>query len=593
VDFTAGDAEDAENKSERSMAPYLLSLLFVLLAYLIGAVPFAYLTAYWVGGIDIRTVGSGNVGATNVGRVLGFRYFLLVFALDLLKGWLPTWGMPKAVAALTGTTVPWLAVAVALATILGHNFPIYLRFRGGKGVATSLGAVSALDPYASVATAVAFVVFLLITRIVSISSVMGAFVFSAVHFVRVDRPWDRDQVAMTVLTIALVGMLIVRHRKNFARIAAGTEPKVSFRKKRPGPPSGRAGVIAVVGLALLGACGAALAYHATRRVEADLGPFRLVEVARAATGHQRAERIVFADRGQLLAVACPRYNRVALYRVTEAESLSRLPDLALEGRPVALWATPDRLYVLQRPAGDARHLEEGYWETFDLQGRRVGSKVRVGWDPDDLVITPGGRLALVLTSGHAEGETNRPAPALAVFDLATNLDAPRVIGRVSFDGPNDDPERLILSSKGTHAAVALRGSGQVVGVSLADPARPEVTGRLPLPGTEAPYLSMSGDEAIVMPVASDREAVVIDPAGSAKPTPFVVSTLPDESGVEVHLASGRHPLGRLTLHGPANLGTIRPTGLAYAPGRGLLAVANRSGGVHLIAVRAAKTDGGN
>src|SRR5262245_3425733 len=121
----------------------LLSAAAIVLAYLIGAIPFGYLVAKLARGIDIRTVGSGNVGATNVGRVLGFRYFLLVMVLDLLKGLLPTIGFPEVVARLTGADVSGLAVLVALATILGHNYPIYLKLRGGKGVATSLGALLA------------------------------------------------------------------------------------------------------------------------------------------------------------------------------------------------------------------------------------------------------------------------------------------------------------------------------------------------------------------------------------------------------------------------------------------------------------------
>src|SRR3954468_14837040 len=99
----------------------LVATLAVVVAYLIGAIPFAYLVAYQVKGIDIRTVGSGNVGATNVGRVLGFRFFLLVFVLDVLKGLLPTLGLPRAIAA-AGYEEPALPVLVALATILGHNF---------------------------------------------------------------------------------------------------------------------------------------------------------------------------------------------------------------------------------------------------------------------------------------------------------------------------------------------------------------------------------------------------------------------------------------------------------------------------------------
>src|SRR4051812_40467004 len=181
------------------MTTLALAVLAVVVAYLLGAIPFGYLVAYRVKGIDIRTVGSGNVGATNVGRVLGFRFFLLVFVLDVLKGLLPTLGFPRAVTALAGREVPALAVLVALATILGHNFPVYLKFRGGKGVATSLGALAALDPVASVSAAVGFTTFLLVTRYVSLSSVLGAIVFVLVHFVRVERPWDRDQLAMSFL----------------------------------------------------------------------------------------------------------------------------------------------------------------------------------------------------------------------------------------------------------------------------------------------------------------------------------------------------------------------------------------------------------
>src|SRR5215211_6404415 len=116
------------------MTAIVLAILAVVAAYLIGAIPFAYLVARGFKGIDIRTVGSGNVGATNVGRVMGFRYFLLVFGLDVLKGLLPTLGFPRGVAALAGGEVPSLEVLVELATILGNNFPVLLQFRGSKGV---------------------------------------------------------------------------------------------------------------------------------------------------------------------------------------------------------------------------------------------------------------------------------------------------------------------------------------------------------------------------------------------------------------------------------------------------------------------------
>src|SRR3954452_13347546 len=111
------------------MTPTGLASISVVLAYLIGAIPFAYVLVRAIKGIDIRTVGSGNVGATNASRVLGLRGFLLVFGLDMLKGLLPTIGLPALVRWLGGQSVADLKVLIALATILGHNFPIYLQFK--------------------------------------------------------------------------------------------------------------------------------------------------------------------------------------------------------------------------------------------------------------------------------------------------------------------------------------------------------------------------------------------------------------------------------------------------------------------------------
>lgn len=215
------------------MTPLLPASIATIAGYFLGAIPFAYLIVRARKGIDIRTVGSGNVGATNAGRILGFRYFLLIFALDLLKGLLPTLLLPRLVEQLTGSPAPpTLPVFIALATILGHNFPVFLGFKGGKGVATSFGALLALDPVSSLSALVTFMIVLLVTRFVSMSSILGAVAFAGVHFSQVERPWSSDELPMSGVTILLVVMLIVRHRMNLVRIARGTESKVMLSRNK-------------------------------------------------------------------------------------------------------------------------------------------------------------------------------------------------------------------------------------------------------------------------------------------------------------------------------------------------------------------------
>jgi acyl-phosphate glycerol 3-phosphate acyltransferase len=566
------------------VSPELVAALLVGVAYLIGAIPFGYLVAKAAAGVDIRTVGSGNIGATNVGRTLGFRFFVLVFLLDMAKGLCPTLGFPRLATALTGAPpLPELSVLVALAAIVGHNFPVYLGFKGGKGVATSLGALLALDPVAGFASAAGFGAALAVCRYVSLSSILGGLVFVAVHFLRVSAPWSREQRAMSLATVCLLVLLVVRHRKNLSRIATGVEPKVSLGRRRGGPPSGCisvALVLVLIAVVVCAAAGFALWRRAARPDVLTVGPLVLAESARAATGHQRAERVAFADGGTLLAVTCPRYNRLVLYRVTARDGLEPLRDLELTGKPVAVCPAGDRLYVLERPAGDRRHVERGWLEAFDLLGQPTGTKLAVGFYPDDLALSADGRLAFVLTSGRAEGDAVKPSPALDVYDLAAGA---RPHGRVTFDGPKDDPARLCLSASGRHAVVTLSGSEEAAAIDLGDLAHPRVIGRTPLARVEQPYVSRSAGDKVVMPVASGREglAVRLPDVGEC-----VVATIPRGSGLEVSRAEDGRSLGRLTLRaGTLGLGETRPLGLAFSPERWLIAVANRSGGVHLVAVR--------
>ncbi len=581
--------------------------------YLIGSIPFGFLIARWIGGVDIRTVGSGNIGATNVGRALGFRFFVAVFLLDFAKGWLPTLFLPGLATKLAGATWPDLPVGLAVATILGHNFPIFLGFRGGKGVATSLGAVSALDPVASAASAAAFLASLLVTRYVSLSSILGGAAWLLFHFGRVEHPWARDQIAMSIGSLGLFGLLIARHRKNLARIVDRTEPKVRFRKGRS-RPEGKASALLVIALAVgvLAAGSGALVANARRKVEIVAGPYRVAEVARAATGHQRAERLAFADRGKLLAATCPRYGRVMLYRVSAAMTLDLIRDIEVAGRPVAIWPTPDRLFVLVRPPNDARHVEEGWWETFDLAGRPIGARTLAGFYPDDLAVAPDGRHALVLTSGRGEGGTHRAAPALTVYELAVGSTRPAPVGRLDFDQAGDDPARLALSPDGAEVAVTLQGTHALARVDFRDPTRPALASRVALPEASRPdAVRFDGRGGLLISDASaeglwhqpeagapfvlrEVEGGVGDALAIPGPPGYWAYTLPFDSGLAL-LPAGSGPErthDRLPIKGTANLSATRPLGLAYDPERSLLAVSNRSGGsIHLVALRPATPPG--
>src|SRR5262249_36443158 len=148
-----------------------------------------------------------------------------------------------------------------------------------------------------------------------------------------------------------------------------------------------------------------------------VGRYTVAEVARAGTGHQRAERVAFADGGRLLAVTCPRYNRLGLYRVTDRDALEGGHDLTLDRPPPAGCPARGRPYVLERPPGDERPVRPGWLDAFDFRGDRVGDRVIVGFYPDDLALSADGRYAVVLTSGRSEGSPDRPAPALDVYPI--------------------------------------------------------------------------------------------------------------------------------------------------------------------------------
>ncbi|MFN3466436.1 MAG: glycerol-3-phosphate 1-O-acyltransferase PlsY [Candidatus Brocadiales bacterium] len=198
-----------------------LYILALLGSYLVGSVPFAYLVARWAGGMDITQYGSGNVGATNVARAIGWHYGSVVFFLDMLKGLMPVY----LASGYIGVTVHPLAILCGLGTILGHVFPIYLRFRGGKAAATSFGVFLWLAPKALLVAFVTWGVTVLITRYVSLGSILGAISFCVVMVTLYNEPFGQG-LYLTLFSFIIATLVILRHRENISRLLAGTERKI-------------------------------------------------------------------------------------------------------------------------------------------------------------------------------------------------------------------------------------------------------------------------------------------------------------------------------------------------------------------------------
>jgi len=212
-------------------------VLGVALSYLIGSVPFGYLIGR-VGGIDIRRWGSGNVGATNVGRVLGVRRGVLVFALDTLKGAAATGLVGRTFAGLFGADAALLAVLCAAAVTLGHSFTCWLRFKGGKGVATALGTWLVLAPIPTLIVLGAWTAVVGVSRYVSIGSIVAAALLPPVLVL-----FNRSDLHSVLPELVFAGLLsvlvILKHVGNIVRLVKGTENKIGplFAKSvRPPKP---------------------------------------------------------------------------------------------------------------------------------------------------------------------------------------------------------------------------------------------------------------------------------------------------------------------------------------------------------------------
>lgn len=197
-----------------------------LLSYLIGAIPFGYLVAR-ARGIDIRTVGSGNIGATNVFRCVGKSWGILTFIFDFLKGYLPA--AAPLLLRQGGNDIPavYLQLLFGCLAVAGHNWPVYLGFRGGKGMATGAGALLGFAPIIMLIGIGAWIVCFAATRYVSVASMLAAVVIVAAAWLI-----ERDHVMVPVALTVMGAIIIWRHHGNIKRLMAGTEHRFEFRKKR-------------------------------------------------------------------------------------------------------------------------------------------------------------------------------------------------------------------------------------------------------------------------------------------------------------------------------------------------------------------------
>lgn len=213
--------------------PMMLAVVF-LCGYIVGSIPFGLLIGK-IKGVDIRQLGSKNVGATNVARVLGRKWGYLCFFLDMAKGLAPTltaclnFNSPSLP---TGGQTLWLTVA--LGCMLGHVFPVWLKFRGGKGVATALGVVLGVYPYFTFAGLAAFAVWIIVTlisRYVSLGSIVAAAAFLG-FFIYFNFASLEKLLPLTIFASLIVLLIIVRHRANIRRLIAGQENKIGSKSRQ-------------------------------------------------------------------------------------------------------------------------------------------------------------------------------------------------------------------------------------------------------------------------------------------------------------------------------------------------------------------------
>jgi len=197
----------------------MLSVIAVVTGYLLGSLSFSYLFGRWFKGIDIREHGSGNAGATNTLRVLGKKAAAAVLLLDAGKGVLAVW-----IGHWAASGNGWIAPLCGLAAVIGHNWPVYFGFRGGKGIATTIGVVATLSFWPTLIAGIAAILVIAVTRYVSVGSLLFAALLPFLLYF-MDRPKEVFAASIVIAVFAFI-----RHRSNLVKLATGRENKLGGRK---------------------------------------------------------------------------------------------------------------------------------------------------------------------------------------------------------------------------------------------------------------------------------------------------------------------------------------------------------------------------
>lgn len=197
-------------------------IVIIIIAYLLGNISTSYIVAKRLAGVDIRTQGSGNAGSTNVLRTLGKKAGAMTFIGDILKGVIAVW-ISKLIASVSGIDLVTSAYLAVIFVVAGHNWPAFLGFRGGKGVATSLGAMLAMNPVIALICLGVFIIIVLLTKYVSLGSVVGISMSPVIMILLKNK-------AGIIVTLFLSISAIYTHRQNIKRLLDGTERKIGEKK---------------------------------------------------------------------------------------------------------------------------------------------------------------------------------------------------------------------------------------------------------------------------------------------------------------------------------------------------------------------------